>query len=380
VWGFGHPFNNEGPVALPMGAGRVSHIIPNLTTSFKLGALTAEKGQLTADQSVGVGGVMGASPPMVPIEYTVAYGDGSPDKTYKFQGALHPRFTPLICGVSMMAALSGGHELPPLNTVDYDVKVEFANGQTVNVKNRAANTNAMEIFQEVGMPLMTAADNPFERVMIKKVTGSFKVSNEPRDASIVEVNIPKTKFRAGETMKLFVTYKPFRGEEQILPTDLTLPADLAEGNYQLVVSDYRRYLQDEMQSRPFRFTAERTDEMFDALRDITSIRRDALYVRLVRQPDGVAVGRTAMPQLPSSRRTVIMGAGRTNTTRFVSSTVKTVQTGYVMSGAGEFTITVDPKAKVGVGKPGPVKVEAGNDAPGKSEPAATPAKTIEAPK
>jgi hypothetical protein len=242
----------------------------------------------------------------------------------------------------------------------------------------------MEIFQEVGMPLMTASDNPFERVMVKKVSGTFKVSGEARDAQIVEVNLPKTRVRAGETVKVFVTYKPFHGEEQILSTDFTFPPDLAEGNYQLVVGDFRRYTQDEVQSRPFRFTAERTDEMFDALRDIAGIRRDALYLRLVRQPDGVAVGRTAMPQLPSSRRTVIMGAGRTNTTRFVSSAVKSVPTGYVMNGAGEFTITVDPKAKVGLGKPAPVKVDAGaaketpaKDAPPKSEPAATPAKPVE---
>jgi len=56
--------------------------------------------------------------------------------------------------------------------------------------------------------------------------------------------------------------------------------------------------------------------------------------------------------------------------------VKIVPTGYVMNGAGEFTITVDPKAKVGLGKPAPLKVDAGaaaaKDAPQKSEPAATP--------
>ena len=30
--------------------------------------------------------------------------------------------------------------------------------------------------------------------------------------------------KAGETVKAFVTYKPFRGEEQILSTDFTLPS------------------------------------------------------------------------------------------------------------------------------------------------------------
>ncbi len=56
VWGFGHPFNNEGSIALPMGSGRINAIIPNLQTSFKLGSIAQEVGALTTDGSVGVAG------------------------------------------------------------------------------------------------------------------------------------------------------------------------------------------------------------------------------------------------------------------------------------------------------------------------------------
>lgn len=358
VFGFGHPFNNEGPVILPMGSGRINHIVPNLTTSFKLGVMTGTAGRIVADQQVGVAGEFGEVPPMVPIDLRVTYADGSPERKYHFDGVLHPRFTPLLCGVAMMSALSGAHDLPQYNTLDYDLTMEFANGQTIRVKNRAVNASPMELFSQIGMPLMTAADNPFERVMVSKLSGTIHVAGEARDAQIVQVNMPKTRYRPGEKIDAFVTIKPFRGEEVILPVEMALPADLVEGSYQLILSDYRRYLQDEQQSRPFRFTAERVEEVFDVLRDVTSIRRDALYLRLVRQPDGVAVGRTALPQLPSSRRTVLLGAGRSNTTRYVSSTVQTIPMQYVMNGANEFTITVDPKAKVGVGQPGPVNLDA----------------------
>jgi hypothetical protein len=55
-----------------------------------------------------------------------------------------------------------------------------------------------------------------------------------------------------------------------------------------------------------------------------------------------------MPHLPSSRRQILMDAGRSNTTPFVSSTVKIIQTPLVMSGAAEFQITIDQYAKVEV--------------------------------
>ena len=106
-----------------------------------------------------------------------------------------------------------------------------------------------------------------------------------------------------------MTYKPFRAAEATLPVELELPKDLTAGTYQLVISDADRFLQDEQATKPFRFTAQRAGEIFEVLKDVTAIRHDALYVRLVRQPDGVAVGHTALPQLPGSRRQILLGVG-----------------------------------------------------------------------
>ena len=103
--------------------------------------------------------------------------------------------------------------------------------------------------------------------------------------------------------------------------------------------------------RPFRFTAESGDEMFAALKDLLAIRHNAVYVQLLRKADGVAIGRTAMPHLPSSRREVLMGAGLSSTTPFVTSTLKIVPTEHVMNGSANFTITIDRENKIDTGKP-----------------------------
>lgn len=346
VWGFGHQFNNEGPVALPMGSGQVHAVIANLNSSFKLGSLTQLRGTLTADQVVGVAGRIGAPPPTVPMEIAIAYPDGSNNQTYHFNAAWHPKLTPLIMAAAIQAVLGGTKELPQYHTLDYDLNLEFANGQVVKVNNRSVNTGAPELFFEIGTPIAAAAENPFERVSLTKITGTMNVTPEARDAKILSVNLPKTKYQPGETAKLFVSYRPFRGEEAVLPVEFEMPRDLAEGNYQLFVTDWDTYIEQEKVSRPFRFTAESAGEVFAVLKDIFSVKHNALYVRLMRQADGVAIGRTAMPKLPSSRRQVMLGAGLSNTTPFVSSTVKIVPTEVVMDGAANFAITVAPEAKV----------------------------------
>jgi hypothetical protein len=346
VWGFGHPFNNEGSIALPMGSGRINAIIPNLQTSFKLGSIAQEIGELTTDGAVGVAGETGKSAPTIPIEFNVSYADGSPPRTYHFQSALHPRFTPMIAGLALNAALTGPSELPQYNTVDYSITMEFQNGKKLVLSDTSVNASAQELFQQLGIPLMAAFENPFERVQVKRITGTAKISPTVREAQILEVNVPKSRYRPGEVVKAFITYKPFRSESAILPVEMTLPTDLAQGTYQLIISDAPRYFQDEQIARPFRFTASNINDVFGALKDMASIRENAVYLRLLRQPDGVAVGRTALPQLPSSRRQILLGAGRSNITPFVSSNTKIIPTDQVMNGSAEFAITIDPRAKI----------------------------------
>src|SRR4051812_20728223 len=360
VLGFGHAFFSEGEVSLPMGSGYIHSVIANLVNSFKLGSALKVQGTLHADQVVGVAGRIGEAPATVPIEFRCVYVDGTFDQTYRFNAAIHPKFTPMLAATSAVIAISGQRDLPQYHTVEYDISMEFANGQKVAMQNRFVNTGAQEIFATLGGPIQAAADNPFEKVPLKKISGVMKVSREAKEAQILSVSVPKLKYQPGDTVKAFVTHRPFRGAEAVLPMEFVLPRDLADGAYDFAVLDWQNYLIEEQMSRPFRFTAESAEEVFAVLRDISGVRRDALYLRLLRQPDGVAIGRTAMPRLPSSRRRVLMGAGLSNTTTFVSSSAKIVSTEYVMSGQAHFNIVIDKGAKVdapGKAPAGPVKIE-----------------------
>lgn len=348
VFGFGHPFNNDGPISLPMGVGQVNGILPSLNQSLKLGSLQQVRGALVADQSVGVMGRLGAEAQSAPVELRVMYGDGSQDETYRFEFAMHPRLTPMLVSMVLGSALTSRRDLPQYHTLDYDMTIEFSGGQNVRVRDRAVNTSPDAwAMQSVMFPVQVAMhDNPFERVPISRVSGTVRVTPEAREAEILHVNLPRKKYKPGEVVKAFVTYRPFRAPEAVLPIELALPAEIADGSYQLVIADWTRHVTDERAAQPFRFTAESIDDVFTVLRDVMSLRHDALYVRLNRAADGVALGRVAMPRLPSSRRHVLLSAGRSNTTPFVSSTVKVLPTDLVMKGSAEFTVEIDSQRRV----------------------------------
>jgi hypothetical protein len=139
VFGFGHPFNNEGRCELPMGPGVIHGVIANLTTSFKLGSISAMRGTLTMDSNFGVGGIAGGVPAMAPIEIAVRDADSGAQRTYRFRAAVHPKFTSLLAGVALSAAAGGLSELPQYNTVSWSLDMDFANGRTVRMADRGVN-------------------------------------------------------------------------------------------------------------------------------------------------------------------------------------------------------------------------------------------------
>lgn len=348
IFGFGHPFFGEGRIDLPVGSGSIATVVANLETSFKLGFLSKPTGTLTTDQTVGVAGRIGSVPPMIPIQLRIVYDDGSIDQTYHFQAAVHPKWTPVVTAAAATAALSGDKQLPIYHTVQYDMTMEFSNGVSLHVVNTSVNDEGKSFATDLAMPIMAASDNPFKQVELTRLSGTVHISNHADEAEIQSVLVPRSKYEPGETVKVYVSYKMFHGGDGIVPVELQLPRDLPNGTYQLIVSDWQRYLQDEQASAAFKFDARDMHELFDVLRDVTSIRRNAVYMRLVRQADGVAVGHTAMPRLPSSRRQIMMDSGRSDITPFVTSTVKIEPTEMVMDGSAEFSLTIEKQGKVEV--------------------------------
>lgn len=373
VFGFGHPFSNEGPITLPMGSGRINGVISSIAQSFKIGAMTELRGTLIADQVVGVAGRLGNSPPTIPIDVRVVYTDGSLDVGYHFDSVSHPRLTPVLSGLAVTAAMAGQRDLPQYHTVEYDLMLRFAGDQKVRMKNVVVNSAGQALFLQVGSAIVYASENPFESVMLKQISGTIHVTPQARQADILSVSLPKMKYRPGETLKAFVRYRPFRAEEAILPIELQLPHTLRNGTYQLTICDQQTYIQQEQAMRPFRFVAENAQDIIAVLRDVGTIRQDALYVQLLREADGVAVGRTAMPLLPSSRRQVLLEAGRSNVTPFVSSTVLVVPTELVMIGSAEFQIEIDTNQRVeGAARHARPEPHAPGSDAGKTKPVAPP--------
>ena len=90
VFAFGHEFNGEGGVDLPMGVGYIHTVIPNVGMSFKLGTLLHNDGAIYSDDSVAIAGKIGRVPATIPVGVTVVTPERSTPQTYHYQVTRSP--------------------------------------------------------------------------------------------------------------------------------------------------------------------------------------------------------------------------------------------------------------------------------------------------
>ena len=343
VWGFGHPFANEGGVNLPMGSGLVHSVVPNLANSFKIGAMVETVGAIRSDYVFGVVGIAAEKAPVIPISLRVV-APPAPDRTLRFSSVSHPRFTPLLAATAAHVSLRTRHEPPEFHTVDFDLTLRFDNGRSVRVSDSLARPDPSTLAEEISLPMFAAYNNPFGRVGLAEVSGTMTVREEVLSSEIRAAQVRRTKLRPGDVLQIQVLHRPFRGLDMPLDVEMPLPENLPDGEYRVVVGNWRRWIADESALAPSRFAADSLDQMFDVIDVVSAVRRDCLYVRLIRLEPGVAVGRVAMPSLPSSRRQVLLSGRPHLVSELVRSEVRTFPSRWVFDGDVELTIHVNRAA------------------------------------
>ena len=345
VFAFGHEFQGEGGVELPMGVGYVHTIIPSIVMSFKLGAVLHTDGTIYSDNAVAVAGRIGAVPATIPVRVTVSSAERSGAELYQFQVTRHPSFTPMGANMALVAAIMGHAKLPPEATLGYTIDTEFEGGHKLSTENVTTSLSQYaELVRDLSLPMQFAMANPFARAYPTKITARFDITPAVEASTLQGVTTDKSAYKPGETVRVRVTRRAWMkgegGAERSDTFDVPLPAALPDGPVQLTVSDATRYMADSARFAPNEFHADDLAGVFGMTRAITSARSDRLYTRLVTTGESLAVGRAALADLPASRRKLLSGEVRTGVTAFPRTYVRTFDLGQPVVGAADVQLMI----------------------------------------
>lgn len=341
VWAFGHEYNAEGGVDLPMGVGHIDTVIASEQMSFKIGSLIRLDGAIRNDEATGIAGTVGKLPATIPIEVTVHTGQRDGDMKYHFEAVKHPKLTPMGVSTALASAVMGHSNLPSEFTIRYKMKMLFDGGQSIDVDNTATSANqAPELGRDLALPLALAIDNPFARSYPTKVTADFSVEPRAHESVIRSVVTDKSIYKPGESAVISVSTIDWKGAESTRSFEMKLPDQIDDGEYQLTVGDADRFLGDMLRNEPYRVQVRSIGEVFGLIKQITDLPTTRLYTRLTSPAQGISVGRTPLEGLPASRQKMLSLQGRAEVQPYVESVTQQTEWGEPLSGSSDVAITI----------------------------------------
>ncbi len=354
VYGFGHPFNGDGPVRLPMATGTIATIIATNSSSFKLGSTGKVIGTLDMDSTFGIAGDVGPIAPMVPLKVNFTNKIDGSARTFNYQLAPHPQLLPRLAAMAVMSSAMQRNNLPPLHTLDYKVSMQFGLSleskeapRVIEFSNTQSSLEGEGLLRQVAGPILAMSENPFGRRVPRSIVIDATLSSGIRVAELRGVSSDRTTYRPGEDVALRLNIRKFRSSDATIPAIFALPADLADGKYTLFVSDAQTHTQTEFSTSPQKFDATSPDEVAAIITEFSGKRNDAVYIRLTPETPraDIAIGRTSLPGLPASIRSRLSSLKNPDLKPTMQSFSSVIATDMIVSGQSEIVIVVDRKAK-----------------------------------
>lgn len=332
VIAFGHAMNSEGSSRLPMASGYTHFVVSRDSISFKLGSSLDILGTVVRDEASAVAGVnepgaFFAAPVNVRIDLP-----GQPTRDYAYHVVDHPALTPSILMAVVFSSLTAVQGPPMLHTVHLDGDITFTGGRTLTFDRTLPAGGIQGLAFEVLPATVGLMQNPFDPLRVESADLSVVIDDGVELLSIVGASLDRRVVQPGDTVNLAVELQPFDGEARTQTLGFTLPTDLPEGDYQLIVSDGAQHTYRKIVSDPAFNDVDNVDELHAGLQAIADVDHKALYVALPLPTPGLAIDGQAMADLPSSRGAVLASTASSALTPYPRFVTEQYETDQVVAG------------------------------------------------
>jgi hypothetical protein len=306
----GHPFLSLGDVQLPMARSRVLTTLSSDMASTKIVNMGGSIGTITGDHLTAVTGKLGTPPAMIPLELTLSVAGA--EKQLHFQLVNHPRLTPILVALTTFSGLTQNSLYGEGTTLHLSGEIQLKNHAPVLIENTFAPGDALSpdglpialTMQSIFSRLFT---NNFEATAIERV--SLRVESVPgrHSFTIESAWLEKGEAAPGETLRVRVLLRPYRGPAQVQETTVRVPDQVTRGTMlRVLVSDADML---NRASRGFAATGASASASLDQLIALLNRERrnDRLYVGLFVPSPTMLWEDKELPNVPLSQINIVDG-------------------------------------------------------------------------
>jgi hypothetical protein len=235
----GHPITQFGNISVPMTKAEVLATLASPMDSFKIINTAQTIGAFTEDRQSAISGVLGGQARMIPVAIHV-HGDGA-ERVLHLRVLDNPDLTPAALMVSVYQALteSNGYSAELTYAVHGNVAVE--GNPALKLDSFAAPTDevpsALLAAVTVGQRFAAIYGNSSRVQGIRSVDLDVESLPGRRSIEIESAQAAQPSARAGDTVTIEATLRPYQGEARNLRLPIHLPATLPSGPLRILLSD-----------------------------------------------------------------------------------------------------------------------------------------------
>lgn len=303
----GHPLFGFGAVKMPISAAHVVMTLASAQESTKVITTGGVIGTLTQDRQTAISGTLGAGPPMVPVNLILDTPDG--ENSYHFEVVQSPQLTAQLVATAAYNGIIGSTAYDQSTTLQLDGNIELKGHAPVRLEDLFAPTDQST---PAGFFLATSVEsdfaqiysNPYELPQIERVDLTVKALPDRRWAMIDDAWVEKSEVQPGESVKVRVLLRPYRGAPFIQEIPITIPEQSTRGTLELVVSD-AAFLNRNVES--LAYTSQGQLPGLGELINLINRQRhnDHLYVTLLQPTPTMLVEDKELPNVPLSAINVL---------------------------------------------------------------------------
>lgn len=335
VLAFGHPMFNVGEIYLPIASAEIHTFMSALSSSFKMASPLKEIGSLIQDRQSGIIGDTSQRADMIPVHVKVG-GPNRAVEDFHFEVVRHRFLTPMLAStVVANAAQNAASDVA-------DATITVRSNLAVRGYKRLELTDQIYSPDGVSPRTLAAATglkaigdilfNPFAPANLDKIDIDVDVDYKADVAEIIGVSLNSDELSPGSRPNLYVTLRPYAGQEYVKAIPFDVPRALAGQTVKVVVTAGSL-------AKPDVAPPENLGGLIDNLRK--SYAASAIVVGLETPDEGVTLRGSVIPDLPGSViDTLRPGASTRRADTFKRASRFVVPMHGIMQGKQEITIHV----------------------------------------
>jgi hypothetical protein len=287
---------------------------------------------------------------MLPIHMNVSYGPDSPPRVFNVETVRQRSLLSSLVFTALVNTMDMEGELPDEITAHMQATIHLQDGEPIVLKDTFSGFSGGRaggaLYSQIASVVSLLSNNPYKQVRIGRIECATQITPGRRLADIEAVEPVSEVYAPGETVKVHVYVRPWKGETERVTVRLKLPEDMPEGSYTATVSDDMTAVRGEMRDSPTLSSPQNVEHILAGVRLLMKARRTSLAVRVPMGATGVAVAGREMPDLPGSMVQILGGARRSGSQTIRTALVSREATDWVVQGQETVSFRVTKNKKV----------------------------------